>query len=271
MPARSCGPSHCSRWLSIAIRLPFDSGVSERNCSTNVTCLGLRGLAAVPAAALAAASRSVRSRLRARVPVSSSQYLRFSSSLCRLRSSALYVSWLRGSPVAAWTHRPSRHSYPSGGLPTGAISHFFQTSSFGHASLPNTNTGETALKRARDGRAPERKAVVRGCLCETRILAFLCTDRASVLAAVGPFGCGKRHAIADSARQSGVAVTHQDLAQGAVVWGRVGSQQLAANRLVRCVHVISNASEQFLHDLTSPSRRRRKPKSFWWPTTQAQA
>ena len=162
MPVRSCGPSHCSRWLSIAIRFPFDSGVSERNCSTNVTCLGLRGLAAAPAAALAAASRSVRSRLRARVPVSSSQYLRFSSSLCRLRSSALYVSWLRGSLVAAWTHRPSRHSYPSGGLPTGAIPYFFQTSSFGHASLPNTNSGERALKRARDGRAPERKAVVRG-------------------------------------------------------------------------------------------------------------
>ena len=149
MPVRSCGPSHCSRWLSIAIRLPFDSGVSERNCSTNVTCLGLRGLAAAPAAALAAASRSVRCRLRARVPVSSSQYLRFSSSLCRLRSSALYASWLRGSPVAAWTRRPSRHSYPSGGLPTGAISHFFPTSSFGHASLPNTNSGERALKRAR--------------------------------------------------------------------------------------------------------------------------
>eukprot|EP00973_Karenia_brevis_P020501 2816012-Karenia_brevis.AAC.2 len=78
MPMRSCGPSHCSRWSSIAIRLPFDSGVSERNCLTNVTCLGLRGLAAAPAAVLAAASRRVRSRLRARVPVSSSQCLRFS-------------------------------------------------------------------------------------------------------------------------------------------------------------------------------------------------
>ena len=28
----------------------------------------------------------------------------------------------------------------------------------------------------------------------------------------------------------------------------MGSQQLAANRLARCVHVISNASEQLLHD-----------------------
>ena len=166
MPMRSCGPSHYSRWLSIAIRLPFDSGVSERNCSTNVTCLGLRGLAAAPAAALAAASRSVRSRLRARVPVSSSQYLRFSSSLCRLRNSAIYASLQKASPFPVWTHRPSFHSYPRGGLPTGAMLYFFQTSSCCHASLPNKDSGECALNRGSDGGAPERKAVVRGCLCK---------------------------------------------------------------------------------------------------------
>ena len=45
---------------------------------------------------------------------------------------------------------------------------------------------------------------------------------------VGPSGCGKRHAIAEVARQSGVAVAHHDLAQGAVVWGRLGGSSLRA-------------------------------------------
>ena len=80
--------THHSRCLSISIRLSFDSGVLKRTCSINVSCLGFRGLAT----ALAAASFHVLNRLRARVPVLSFQYLRFSSSLCRLRSSALYAS-----------------------------------------------------------------------------------------------------------------------------------------------------------------------------------
>ena len=81
-----------------------------------------------------------------------------------------------------------------------------------------------------------------------KIDAFLRTDQAGVLAVVGPSGCGKRHAIAEAARQAGVVITHHDLAQGAVAWGRLGGQQLTANGLARCVHVISNASEQFLKD-----------------------
>ena len=81
-----------------------------------------------------------------------------------------------------------------------------------------------------------------------KIDAFLRTDLAGVLAVVGPSGCGKRHAIAEAARQAGVVITHHDLAQSAVAWGQLGRQQLTANGLARCVHVISNASEGFLKD-----------------------
>ena len=81
-----------------------------------------------------------------------------------------------------------------------------------------------------------------------QIYAFLRTDQAGVLAVVGASGCGKRHAIAEAARQAGVVITHLDLAQGAVPWGTLGGQQLTANGLGRCVHVISNASEQFLKE-----------------------
>ena len=56
-----------------------------------------------------------------------------------------------------------------------------------------------------------------------KIDAFLRTDQAGVLAVVGESGCGKRHAIAEAARQVGVVITHHDLAQGAVAWGRLGA------------------------------------------------
>ena len=65
---------------------------------------------------------------------------------------------------------------------------------------------------------------------------------------VGPSGCGKRHAIAEAARQAGVVITHHDLAQGAVAWGRLGSQQLTPSGFARSTHVVSNASEGFLKD-----------------------
>ena len=62
---------------------------------------------------------------------------------------------------------------------------------------------------------------------------------------VGASGCGTRHAIAKAARQAGVVITHHDLAQGAVAWGRLGGQQLTANGLARCVQVISNTSRSW--------------------------
>ena len=85
-------------------------------------------------------------------------------------------------------------------------------------------------------------------MAAAKVLAFLRTDRAGVLAVTGPSGCGQRHAITEATRQAGVVITHHDLAQGAVAWGRLGGQQLTANGLARCVHVISNASEGFLKD-----------------------
>ena len=85
-------------------------------------------------------------------------------------------------------------------------------------------------------------------MAAAKIVSFLRSDRPGVLALVGPTGCGKRHAIAEAARQAGVAVTHRDLAQGTIEWDRLGSQQLAPTGLSGCVHVVSNASEQFLKD-----------------------
>ena len=85
-------------------------------------------------------------------------------------------------------------------------------------------------------------------MAAAKIVSFLRSDTPGVIALIGPSGCGKRHAIAEAARQAGVVITHHDLAQGAVAWGRLGGQQLTAKRLARCVHVISNASEQFLKD-----------------------
>ena len=51
-------------------------------------------------------------------------------------------------------------------------------------------------------------------MAAAKVLAFLRTDRAGVLAVIGP--C---HAITEAARQAGVVITHHDLEQGAVAWG----------------------------------------------------
>ena len=85
-------------------------------------------------------------------------------------------------------------------------------------------------------------------MAAAKITAFLRGDEPRVLALVGASGCGKHRVIADAARQAGIAVTHHDLAQGAVHFGRLGLYQLATTGLARCVHVIANASEQFLKD-----------------------
>ena len=61
-------------------------------------------------------------------------------------------------------------------------------------------------------------------MANAKIVSFLRTERAGVLALVGPSGCGKRHTIAEAARQAGVAIIHHDLAQGTIEWGRLGSQ-----------------------------------------------
>ena len=74
---------------------------------------------------------------------------------------------------------------------------------------------------------------------------------------IGPSGCGKRHAITEAARQAGVVITHHNHAQGAVAWGRLGSQQHTADELARCVHVISNASE-FLKGFASAKKTQGK-------------
>ena len=85
-------------------------------------------------------------------------------------------------------------------------------------------------------------------MAAAKVLAFLRTDLAGVLAVIGPSGCGKRHAITEAARQAGAVITHHDLAQGTIEWGRLGSQQLTPTGLARCAHVVSNVSEQFLKD-----------------------
>ena len=87
-------------------------------------------------------------------------------------------------------------------------------------------------------------------MAAAKVLAFLRTDQAGVLAVVGPSGCGKRHAIAEAARQAGVVITHHDLAQGAVIWGRLGGHQLTPDGVARSIHVVSSASESFLNDYT---------------------
>ena len=88
----------------------------------------------------------------------------------------------------------------------------------------------------------EHRRSLAGAMAAAKIVSFLRSDTLGVIAFIGPSGCGKRHAIAEAARQAGVVITHHDLAQGAVAWDRLGSQQLTSNGLARCVHVISNAS-----------------------------
>ena len=62
-----------------------------------------------------------------------------------------------------------------------------------------------------------------------KVVSLLRSDKPGALALTGPTGCGKRHAIAEAARQVGMAVTHHDLAQGAVAWGQLGGQLLTSD------------------------------------------
>ena len=87
-------------------------------------------------------------------------------------------------------------------------------------------------------------------MAAARIVSFLRSDTPGVLALIGPSGCGKRHAIAEAARQAGLVITHHDLSQGAVAWERLGSQQLTPSGVARSTHVVSNASDLFLKDLS---------------------
>ena len=85
-------------------------------------------------------------------------------------------------------------------------------------------------------------------MAAAKIKQFFCGDNPKVLALTGPAGCGKRYTIAEAARHAGVAVTHHDLSQGAVDWGRLGKCQLTREGLLGSVHVISNASQDFLKE-----------------------
>ena len=91
-------------------------------------------------------------------------------------------------------------------------------------------------------------------MASAKILQFLRGDKPRVLALTGPSGCGKHHAISEAAQQANVATIHHDLAQGAIEWGRLGSQQLTSTGLMRSVHVISNASEHFLKEFAFVKR-----------------
>ena len=96
----------------------------------------------------------------------------------------------------------------------------------------------------------EHRRSLAGAMAATKIVSFLRSDTPGVIALIGPSGCGKRHAIAEAARQAGVVITHHDLAQGAVIWGRLGSHQLTPDGVARSIHVVSSASESFLNDYT---------------------
>ena len=85
-------------------------------------------------------------------------------------------------------------------------------------------------------------------MAAAKIVSFLHIDTPGVIAIIGPSGCGKRHAIAEAARQADVVIAHHDLAQDAVAWGRLGGQQLTPSGVARSTHVVSNASELFLKD-----------------------
>ena len=91
-----------------------------------------------------------------------------------------------------------------------------------------------------------------------KIATFLRGHTPGAIALTGNAGCGKRHAITEAARQAGVAVTNHDLAQGTILWGRLGSQQLTSTGLAGCVHVVSNASEQFLTDFAFAKKTKAK-------------
>ena len=58
-------------------------------------------------------------------------------------------------------------------------------------------------------------------MAAAKVLAFLRSDEPGALALTGPVGYGKRHTIAETAHQAGVAITYHDRTQGAVAWGRL--------------------------------------------------
>ena len=87
----------------------------------------------------------------------------------------------------------------------------------------------------------EHQRSLAGAMAAAKIVSFLHIDTPGVLAVRGPSGCGKRHAIAEAARQAGVVITHHDLAQGAVAWGQLGGQQLTSDGVARSTHVVSKA------------------------------
>ena len=95
-------------------------------------------------------------------------------------------------------------------------------------------------------------------MAAAKIVSFLRSDTPGVIALIGPSGCGKRHTIAEEARQAGVVITHHDLAQGAVIWGRLGGHQLTPDGVARSIHVVSSASESFLKDFTSAKKTHAK-------------
>ena len=88
------------------------SSSAERGKLSSVSCMAARRLRGP-----SGASRMERIRRRCRVPDVSSQYLRRSHSACRRRTPARYTSRLKGFPVTAWYHSPSRHTCSASGLP----------------------------------------------------------------------------------------------------------------------------------------------------------
>ena len=70
-------------------------------------------------------------------------------------------------------------------------------------------------------------------MAAAKVAAFLRDDTHRVLAIVGPAGCGKKHVVEEAARQAGIGVTHHDLAQGPVDFGRLGGCQLSTSGLSR--------------------------------------
>ena len=82
-----------------------------------------------------------------------------------------------------------------------------------------------------------------------KIVQFLRGAKPGVLAVTGPTGCGKHYTISEAAQQASVALTHHDLTQGVVEWGKLSTQQLTSAGLKSNVRVVSNASDGFLKDL----------------------
>ena len=153
-------------------------------------------------------------------------------------------------PVAAWNQAPSRQTCSANGLPTGRdMVPFSSNQRFvrGRRNVRSRARGsETRLKKKPS--KPRRPLAF--AMTVAKITHFFKDKNPGVLALVGTSGCGKHHAIAKVAEQGGVAVVRHDLAQGAVALSRLGACQLSISGLARAVHVLGNASEQFLRDYT---------------------